>query len=249
MGWANCGTDTKDRPIGYAHEATCDHQPGCSAQIDRGLSYACGEMHGKGEFSCEGYFCGDHRRVVNYKGNSYSLCFACADRFDKWRQEPRLQSERRPNKDSGFREVEKPRVRQQVIRISGWVRGNLQVISSLQIMDMPDGSGERGPQWHVSVSRQGLRRASNADMERVRKAFKMQQAEEDNHQPGVTRNLMLVCDPARRVTCECKETEEVIREPDGFEWSNPTDPAKCRGCEHERLMGKPCPLHGQTEKK
>jgi len=42
MGWANCGTDSNGRPIGYAHEATCDH-PECNAAIHRGLSYACGE--------------------------------------------------------------------------------------------------------------------------------------------------------------------------------------------------------------
>lgn len=34
-----------DVPIGYAWEATCDH-PGCEKQIDRGLAYACGGMHG-----------------------------------------------------------------------------------------------------------------------------------------------------------------------------------------------------------
>jgi hypothetical protein len=45
MGWANCGEDSRGRPIGYAWEATCD-RPGCNAKIDRGLAYACGGMHG-----------------------------------------------------------------------------------------------------------------------------------------------------------------------------------------------------------
>ena len=59
MGWANCGTDSKGRPIGYAHEATCDH-PGCEAKIHRGIAYACGGMHGEDEVSCEDYFCTEH---------------------------------------------------------------------------------------------------------------------------------------------------------------------------------------------
>ena len=59
MGWANCGTDSKGRPIGYAFEAVCDH-PGCKAEIDRGLAHACGDMHGSDTYSCEGYYCEDH---------------------------------------------------------------------------------------------------------------------------------------------------------------------------------------------
>jgi hypothetical protein len=71
MGWGNCGSDSKGRPIGYVHAATCDH-PGCTKKIDRGLAYACGGMHGPGAYlggdddvdwqdvSCEGYFCEEH---------------------------------------------------------------------------------------------------------------------------------------------------------------------------------------------
>lgn len=66
MGWGNCGTDSKGRSIGYCHEAVCDH-PGCDKEIDRGLAYACGSMHGTeilgGEYtgsSCEKYFCYAH---------------------------------------------------------------------------------------------------------------------------------------------------------------------------------------------
>ena len=58
MGWSDCGDDSKGRPIGYGQEATCDH-PECEAEIDRGLAYACGGMHGNDD-GCEGYFCGDH---------------------------------------------------------------------------------------------------------------------------------------------------------------------------------------------
>lgn len=80
MGWANCGTDSKGRPIGYAHEATCDH-PGCDAAIDRGLAYACGGEHGEDEVSCEGYFCEKHRGNVVIQpwasGRLVAVCDAC----------------------------------------------------------------------------------------------------------------------------------------------------------------------------
>lgn len=62
MGWANCGTDSIGRPIGYAHDGTCDH-PGCDAPIHRGLSYKCGLMHGSDVDHCEGYFCPEHLRT------------------------------------------------------------------------------------------------------------------------------------------------------------------------------------------
>lgn len=63
MGWGNCGEDSQGRPIGYCHPATCDH-PGCDKEIDRGLAYVCGDMHGEDEFSCEKYFCDAHRICV-----------------------------------------------------------------------------------------------------------------------------------------------------------------------------------------
>lgn len=77
MGWANCGTDSKGRSIGYAHSATCDH-PGCNAMIDRGLSYACGGWHGDTEFSCEGYFCPSHLiPVETVDGQCIAVCADC----------------------------------------------------------------------------------------------------------------------------------------------------------------------------
>ncbi|MCE9560421.1 MAG: hypothetical protein K8U57_00040 [Planctomycetes bacterium] len=59
MGWAFCGTDNAGREIGYAVAAMCDF-PGCVAEIDRGLGYVCGMMHG-GENGCGRYFCDAHR--------------------------------------------------------------------------------------------------------------------------------------------------------------------------------------------
>ena len=85
MGWANCGEDSKGRPIGYAHDATCDH-PGCTAKIDRGLSYACGGMHGDcGGQACEGYFCQEHLHLVDKQAMGFTeldqgqLCPACLE--------------------------------------------------------------------------------------------------------------------------------------------------------------------------
>lgn len=90
MGWANCGADSKGRPIGYAHEATCDH-PGCNTKIDRGLSYACGGMHGEGSgFQCEGYFCPAHLKSVTHPElHIEQQCFACnAAMIDAMRRQP-----------------------------------------------------------------------------------------------------------------------------------------------------------------
>ena len=80
MGWANCGTDSQGRLIGYTHEAICDY-PGCKKEIDRGLSYACGDMHGEDEISCERYFCEEHKRDLVRQpwtgGRRVSVCNEC----------------------------------------------------------------------------------------------------------------------------------------------------------------------------
>lgn len=76
MGRSNCGTDSKGCPIGYAFEATCDH-PGCTKEIDRGLGYACGGMHGEDEYSCEGYFCDEHLYYTEYNGKTVCVYEEC----------------------------------------------------------------------------------------------------------------------------------------------------------------------------
>ncbi len=88
MSWANCGEDSRGRPIGYAHEAKCDH-PGCNKKIDRGLSYACGGMHGFTEYGCEKYFCEEHLRnyVRDDDGKLVRICDECAAELinsDEW---------------------------------------------------------------------------------------------------------------------------------------------------------------------
>jgi hypothetical protein len=77
MGWSNCGTDSKGRPIGYAHEAVCDYD-GCNNVIDRGLSYACGGMHGHNGVDCDGYYCPQHLRTfVEHDGHECTVCDTC----------------------------------------------------------------------------------------------------------------------------------------------------------------------------
>ncbi len=82
MGWGNCGTDSRGRPIGYVFEATCDH-PGCKAEIHRGLAYACGGMHGEDERGCEKYFCEEHLTYFvdgdedDKKAEVWQCCFEC----------------------------------------------------------------------------------------------------------------------------------------------------------------------------
>lgn len=85
MGWGDCGTDSKGRPIGYAFAATCDLE-GCEGQIDRGLSYACGGMHGESP-GCELYFCEEHlhlpdvcdafEKLLEGDGLQGGVCPAC----------------------------------------------------------------------------------------------------------------------------------------------------------------------------
>lgn len=123
---------------------------------------------------------------------------------------------------------------------SAWRSGPLLAFSTLVEADLPDGSGV-GLQWHLSVSCAGAR-PTNQEVKRALRAFKLKGAEEDNHHPGVARHFWRPVDAKHRVTCECKASEETIREADGYTWTNPRDGA-CRGCEFERLLGKPCPLH------
>lgn len=129
---------------------------------------------------------------------------------------------------------------------SAWTDGRAVVISELVDAEAPDGSGEVIPQWHVSITERGQRPSPRA-LRRALRAFGMASAEEDNHHPGNARHFFLVVDKARRVSCECKVTETTVREPDGYRWTNPTNPAEgCRGCELQRAIGKACPLHARA---
>lgn len=78
MGWGFCGKDKNGRKIGYEISAICDHD-GCNKNIDRGLSYACGGMHGEDEIGCEKYFCQDHMSNVVLNGEDFHhVCDDCS---------------------------------------------------------------------------------------------------------------------------------------------------------------------------
>lgn len=77
MGWAY-GELPSGKKVGYSVLAKCEH-PGCEKEIDRGLSYACGDMHGMDEISCDGYFCETHLFMCTRwdSGDLISLCAVC----------------------------------------------------------------------------------------------------------------------------------------------------------------------------
>lgn len=171
-------------------------------------------------------------------------------------------TELRPTASSGWRRDRRAERRVHAAigeQASVWRRGGLTMVSALAVAEYPDGTGEIGPQWHVSISAAGGGHPSD---DAARKALAclglaalydgrtvLPHAEEDNHEPGIARHFWVPVDPARRVDCECKTTERVIVGPDGHRWTTPTDPAKCHGCDYEVLVDelgipRPCPIHG-----
>lgn len=127
--------------------------------------------------------------------------------------------------------------------ISAWTNGHAFVISAIADMTAPDGSGDVIPQWHVSITEHSAR-PSERVLRVALAAFDMTGSEEDNHHPGRARHFFLPVDPARRVDCECKADETTVCDVDGYTWTNPAE-GPCRGCEHARVFGTPCPLHAR----
>ena len=83
---------------------------------------------------------------------------------------------------------------------------------------------DRGPEYHLSISRQtpaGPRRCTSEMARIVLRQFGLEGAEEDNHVPnGVVRNFWRpVADPLVGLECECKDEEPAIVEDKGdFVW-------------------------------
>lgn len=123
-----------------------------------------------------------------------------------------------------------------------WRYSGFLVTSQLEATNSPRPPGQPTPTWMLAVSR-NHRRPTDNDIARALRAFSMQEAIEDNHEPGVKRMFFLPVDPAQRAECECKTDEALVTEPDGYQWSNNLDPLKCRGCEYQRAYGKRCPIH------
>jgi hypothetical protein len=157
--------------------------------------------------------------------------------------------ERLPKHGTGWREELLPQAMLMRLRAgefaSIWTRGKATVISALEFAELPDGSSEIGPQWHLSISSRGGR-ASGEQVKRALTDFGVAGAEEDNHEPGIARHFWRPVDPARRRDCQCKADEVTVIEPDGHSWTNPRE-GECRGCEYARtvgrLIGRGCPLH------
>lgn len=76
MGWSIGFDSTWKRDIGYGVPATCDH-PGCSEEIDRGLSYVCGGDAYGGEHGCGLFFCGKHQKTAGDRRDNAQLCRRC----------------------------------------------------------------------------------------------------------------------------------------------------------------------------
>lgn len=74
MGWSLGYDTTWRRDIGYGVPAYCDH-PKCDEEIDRGLSYVCGDEPYGGDHGCGLYFCEEHR--PGWRGN-YRVCTRCS---------------------------------------------------------------------------------------------------------------------------------------------------------------------------
>lgn len=112
----------------------------------------------------------------------------------------------------------------------GWMHA-IVAVSSLDAIDDGRGGKLNGPTWHLSVSRAsfifGGSRPTDEDVSTALSAFGMVGAEEDNHANpftragGLARHFWLHTDPARRVGCECKSTEETVVDPDGYTYTRP----------------------------
>lgn len=166
---------------------------------------------------------------------------------DEMKQAWAASTEKRPSK-RGWVECQVPPqvlASAHYLAVSAWRCGPILVFSSLSIMEMPDGDGT-GPQWLVTISAD-RKRPAQWQVDKVLKDFGMEGAEEDNHTPGRTRGFFLVCDPARRVACQCKSDEAVVVEPDGFTWSKDLSGKPCQGCIVADAFGFPCPEHGAKE--
>lgn len=98
----------------------------------------------------------------------------------------------------------------------------LAVISAVEVAS--DGKIDKGPEYHVSISKQTIRGGSRCDSNEAKwvlDQFGMDGAEEDNHVPnGIVRNFWRpVAQHLVGLECECKADEPAITENKGdFVW-------------------------------
>lgn len=89
MGWAVGYDYSWHRDIGYGVPAICDH-PDCKTEIDRGLSYVCGDAPYGGEHGCGLYFCSSHlffaydaEDLLDKNGDPLpQMCARCVERHE-----------------------------------------------------------------------------------------------------------------------------------------------------------------------
>ncbi len=76
MGWSIGYDEHWKRDIGYGVPAYCDF-PGCSEEIDRGLSYVCCGQEPYGGIGCGLYFCGKHHQ--HFLRDEMGACSRCSN--------------------------------------------------------------------------------------------------------------------------------------------------------------------------
>ena len=76
---------------------------------------------------------------------------------------------------------------------------------------------DRGPEYHISISKDGRRRCTRSEAIQVLKQFNLDGAEEDNHVPyGIVRNFWRpVAENLVGLECACKKDEPAIVEDKG----------------------------------
>ena len=99
------------------------------------------------------------------------------------------------------------------------------VISAVEVAKDADGI-DRGPEYHISISKHGQERCSSFEAAAVLDEFACHGAEEDNHVPhGIVRNFWRpVADRFVGLECACKDSEPAIVEDKGdYVWRGTND--------------------------
>lgn len=86
MGYASYTIQRNGEAIeaGYGIDATCE-EPGCDADIDRGLAHLCGQQPGGDEHGCGGYYCAKHL-FMGPSDETGDLCGRCQERHGAERE-------------------------------------------------------------------------------------------------------------------------------------------------------------------
>ncbi len=128
--------------------------------------------------------------------------------------------ERRPNKASGWRHDKRRQFgfasQIEADAYSVWTRGGIFLISTTEIADYQDGSGEEGPTWHISLSgtEPGWKpvRCSDLEVKHALACFRFADALEEPSR-ALPRHFWMAVDPKRRSkTWHVPKSAQEIRE-------------------------------------